>query len=153
MRAMLIVKSTSESETRPPSAAAMSAMNDFNQKLMRDGKLLSAEGLMPTAMAVKVQWTRGKRRVVDGPFTEAKELIGGFWILKVKDMAEAVAIAESVPFQDGEIEIRKCGDVEDYPEMTKKNAREEKALGKKLAANAKKRAAATRRRARRSAKK
>jgi hypothetical protein len=117
MRFMIIVKGTPAEENNPaPSSELIAEMGKFNAELIEAGVLLAGEGLQPSKFGAKVRFGKDKQEVVDGPFTEAKELIGGFWILSVKDLAEAVAWARRIPFTEGEVEVRRVSEVTDFVE-------------------------------------
>jgi len=113
MRVMVLVKATEDSEkgtaTAQWTAEMMKAMGKFNDELREAGVLVMAEGLKPTAQAKRVAFDGASRTVTDGPFTETRELVAGFWIWKVKDMDEAVAWVKRCPNPmpvPSEIEIR-----------------------------------------------
>ena len=110
MRVMVIVKATEDSENGVlPTAEAMEAMGRFNQELAKAGILRTADGLKPSAQGKRVAFNGPGRTVTDGPFTETKELIAGFWFWDVKDTDEAVAWAKRCPNPmpgPSEIEIR-----------------------------------------------
>jgi hypothetical protein len=113
MRFMIIVKGTEPSP--PPSSELIAAMGKFNDELVEAGVLLVAEGLQPSSAGAKVKKQAGKVVVQDGPFTEAKELIGGFWIIKADSLAEAVAWVARVPLDEGsELEVRRVSEVTDF---------------------------------------
>ncbi|SDI33050.1 Uncharacterized conserved protein [Actinokineospora alba] len=118
MRFMVLVKATAESEAGvQPSDEMLREMMAFNEELVKAGVLLAGEGLHPSAKGARVQFSGDKRTVVDGPFAETKELIGGFWLLEVKSLEEAVEWVKRVPNTDGgesEIEIRQVFTVEDF---------------------------------------
>ncbi len=117
MRFMIIVKGTpAEENNPPPSSELIAEMGKFNAELIEAGVLLAGEGLQPSKFGAKVRFGKDKQEVVDGPFTEAKELVGGFWILSVKDLAEAVAWARRIPFTEGEVEVRRVSEVTDFVE-------------------------------------
>jgi hypothetical protein len=102
-----------------PTADAAAAMNDYNQQLTDAGVLLALDGLAPTSEGARVSFSGGKPSVMDGPFAESKELIGGYWIIQAKDKAEAVEWAKRVPSVQGEefeIEVRQIYDMSDFPE-------------------------------------
>lgn len=118
MRFMLMVYS-GEFEGEPP-LEAVEAMQKFNEELLQAGALLSADGLMPPQTATRLDFPErgGKPTVTDGPFAEAKELIGGYWIIQAASQEEAVAWAERAPLWGGSIEVRRIGEAEDYsPEL------------------------------------
>ena len=115
MRVMMIVKASSESETGAmPTAEQLKEMHAFNEQLIDAGVLLAGEGLHASSRGARIRYSGDKRTVIDGPFTETKELIAGFWILKVKSRDEAIAWAKKVPFRDGEVEIRPVVESEDF---------------------------------------
>jgi hypothetical protein len=118
MRFLMIVKATPTSERGefPPDAEKMFAeMAAFNNEMIAAGVMLDAAGLKPSSAGKRVRFNgRGKTMVVDGPFAETKELIGGFWIIQCKDMDEALSWARRVPFEDGEIELRPFHEPEDF---------------------------------------
>ncbi len=130
MRFMVLVKASEESEAGVlPSKELISAMGDYNEELVKAGVLLAAEGLQASSKGARVVWSGGRRTVVDGPFTEAKELVAGFWLLQVKSKDEAVEWAQRIPFGDGaEVEVRQVFEASDFPGdivPSKEAAREE----------------------------
>lgn len=114
MRYMIIVKATEPYP--PPSSEMLAAMGEFNSKLIEAGVMLAGEGLMPSSSGAKVKKEGGKLVVRDGPFAEAKELIGGFWIIKADSLEEAVGWVKQIPmWQEGEeIEVRRVSEIEDF---------------------------------------
>lgn len=127
MRFMIIGKATKESEAGTlPSAEAFAAMQEYNEALVKSGILLAAEGLAPSAKGARVKFSGDKRTVVDGPFTETKELIAGFTIIQVKSLDEAIEWVKRAPnlSPDGEaeVEIRKIMDMEDFGDTFTPNA-------------------------------
>ncbi len=117
MRVMVIVKAGKDSEAGIlPSPELLAKMSKYNEELQKAGLLLAAEGLRPSAKGKRVKFGDGKRIVTDGPFAETKELIGGFWLWKVKSMDEAVEWLKRAPFDGGtEVEIRQLHEMEDFP--------------------------------------
>jgi hypothetical protein len=115
---MVIVKASKQSETGAlPSAARIEEMTNFNEELVKAGVMLAAEGLHASSKGKRVQFSGKKRTVTDGPFTETKELIAGFWLWQVRSMEEAVEWAKRCPNpheEDCELEIRQVFDVEDF---------------------------------------
>src|ERR1700732_668341 len=110
MRFMMIVKANKESEAGiMPSEELLSAMGKYNEELMKAGVLLDLSGLQPSSKGARIKFSGGKRTVIDGPFTETKELIAGYWIIQVKSREEAMEWARRAPFgpdvQPGESEI------------------------------------------------
>ncbi len=117
MRFMIIGRATKESEAGvPPTAEAMAAMQKYFEQLAEAGILLGAEGLSPSSKGARVQFSGEQRSVIDGPFTESKELIAGFSIIKADSLAEAIEWVKRGPNGDGVVEIRKLMDVEDFGE-------------------------------------
>jgi hypothetical protein len=119
MRFMIIGMATRESEAGPPpKPEAFAAMQQYNEELVKAGILLAAEGLAPTSQSVRVKFSGDERTVIDGPFTETKELIAGFMIIKVNSKEEAIDVVKRAPFfsPTGEsvVEIRKLMDIEDF---------------------------------------
>lgn len=138
MRFMMIVKGNEDTEAGVmPSQELHSNMVKYNEELMKAGVLLDLGGLKPTSQGARVKFSGGKITVVDGPFTETKELIGGFWIIQAKSREEAIEWARRAPCphgdRDGEIEIRQFYELEDFtPPEAIEPAGE---LGKHLAKN------------------
>jgi hypothetical protein len=116
MRFMMIVKGNADSEAGVmPSAEEFQEMTRYNEQLVRAGIMLAGEGLHPTSKGFKVAYDGpSKRTVVDGPFSEAKEVIAGYWIIETKTREEAVEWAKRVPFQEGELEVRQIFGPEDF---------------------------------------
>ena len=118
MRFMVIVKSNAEGETgKPPSPQDLAEMGRFNERLIDAGIMLAGEGLRESAKGAKLRFeANGRTSVVDGPFSEAKELIGGFWIIQAKDLDEAIAWMRKAPMPAGEeLEIRQVAETSDFP--------------------------------------
>jgi hypothetical protein len=124
MRVMVIVKASKDSEAGiMPSATLLGAMGKFNEELVKAGVLLAGEGLRPSAKGKRVRFAGEKRVVIDGPFAETKELVGGFWLWQVKSMDEAVEWVKRCPnptpgAPEVEIEIRQVFEMEDFAELT-----------------------------------
>ena len=119
MRFMVIAKATRESEAGIlPKAEAFAAMQQYNEELVKAGILLAAEGLTATSKGARVKFSGDKRIVVDGPFAETKEVIAGFSILQVESLEEAIEWVKRAPNcspnGEGEVEIRKLMDLEDF---------------------------------------
>jgi len=107
-----------------PPADLVAKMAKFNDSLSQAGVLLGLDGLTPPAMAARVQFAGGKPRVLDGPFTEAKELVGGYWLIQAKSREEAVEWAKRAPMQEGDIiEVRQVQELSDFPEEVQRAAR------------------------------
>ena len=119
MRFMMIVIPKGYEKAKPgamPDAKVVAEMSKFNESLQKAGVLLSMEGLHPPSMGARVAFAGGKPKVTDGPYTEAKEVIGGFWMIQVKSKAEALEWAKRAPMPDDEvIEIRQVQEFEDFP--------------------------------------
>jgi hypothetical protein len=118
MRVMVIVKADKDSEAGVlPSRELLTAMGNFNEKLVKAGVMLAGEGLQPSSKGVRLKFSGNSRTVIDGPFTEAKELIAGFWLWQVKSKEEAIEWAKRAPFSgDAELEIRPLFEAEDFGE-------------------------------------
>lgn len=115
MRFMMIVKANQDSEAGVlPTEEQLAEMAKYNEELVKAGLLLAGEGLQPSSKGARVRFSGAKRTVIDGPFTEAKELIAGFWLIQAKSREEAIEWAKRVPFQDGEIEVRQIFELEDF---------------------------------------
>jgi hypothetical protein len=115
---MIIVKASKDSEAGVmPREDMLSTMADFHQELAKAGVLLDANGLKPTSEGWRISYKGGKRRVIDGPFAESKELIAGYTLIQVKSREEALEWARRFPNpheEDGEIEIRQLFELEDF---------------------------------------
>jgi hypothetical protein len=132
MRFMVLVKSNDEAEAGVmPSEEILAEMMGYNEELARAGVMLDGSGLQPTAKGARVTFSGGKPTVTDGPFTEAKELVAGYWLIQVRSRDEAIEWAKRAPFQEGELEIRQLFELEDFgPSEAIDRARElEKQLG------------------------
>ena len=116
MRCMVIVKADKDSEKGVmPSRKVLTEMGNFNEELVKAGVLLAGEGLQPSSKGKRVKFSGTNRTVIDGPFTETKELIGGFWLWQVRSMDEAIEWLRRAPFDGGtEIEIRQVFETEDF---------------------------------------
>lgn len=136
MRFMMLVKADANSEAGVlPSEQELAEMGKFNEELAKAGVLLAGEGLQPTSKGARVTFSGGKPSVTDGPFTEAKELVAGFWMIQAKSKEEAVEWARRVPFQEGEIEIRQVFEADDFgPEFTPELREQEERLRAQIAA-------------------
>lgn len=117
MKVIVFVKATPDSEAGVmPTEEILTAMGQFNEELVKAGVMLAGEGLHPSSKGVRVQFSGTNRTVIDGPFTETKELVAGFWIWQVQSMAEAISWIKRSPFQDGEVELRPIFTDEDFGE-------------------------------------
>ena len=132
MRVMVLVKATKESEAGiMPSTELLAAMGKFNEELVKTGIMLAGEGLKPSSQGKRVAFDGPNRTVLDGPFAEARELVAGFWLWQVKDMAEAVEWVKRCPNpmpRPSEIEIRPVFEAADFgaaltPELAEQESR------------------------------
>ena len=115
MRFMIVVKANPESEAGAlPSEQELREMGKFNEELVKAGVMLAGEGLHPSSKGVRIRYSGDQRTVVDGPFSETKELIAGFWLVQVRSKEEAVEWAQRAPFREGEVEIRQVFETEDF---------------------------------------
>ena len=119
MRFMVIVKATAESEKEGalPDPQLMAEMGKFNEELIKAGILLASDGLHPSSKGARVKFSGKSRTVIDGPFTEAKELVAGFWLWQVKSLEEAIEWVKRAPRCNAgnyEIEIRQVFEIEDF---------------------------------------
>jgi hypothetical protein len=115
MRFMVIVKADEQSEAGVlPDEKILTEMGRFNEELVKAGVMLAGEGLHPSSKGARVRFSGGKRTVIDGPFTEAKELVAGFWLWQVKSKEEAIEWLKRAPFEDTEVEIRQVYESEEF---------------------------------------
>ena len=142
MRFMLIIKADTNTEAGVlPSKELVAAMDEFNEKMVKAGVLLAAEGLHPSSKGARITFHGGgKRTVTDGPFTEAKELIAGFWLIQVKSKEEAIEWVKRCPnpmLGESEIEIRQIFEADDFgPAFTEEAREQEKRIAEQMAKNA-----------------
>ena len=140
MRFMMIVKASEQSEAGVmPTEQEFAAMGKYNEELMKAGVMLSADGLRPSSQGARIYYSGSKRTVTDGPFTEAKELIAGYWIIQVKSLDEAVEWAKRIPgFADGEhVEIRRVAEISDFEDvMSPETIARERAMADQLSKKA-----------------
>jgi hypothetical protein len=136
MRFMVIVKATKDSEAgKMPSQEMLGAMAKFNEEMVKAGIMLDGAGLQSSAKGARIRFEGGKRSVIDGPFAETKELIAGYWIIQVKNKAEAIEWMKRCPnpySEDGEIELRQFFELEDFGESPAID--HHKAVGERMAA-------------------
>ena len=115
MRFMVIVKADQKSEAGVlPDQKLLSEMGKFNEELAKAGVMLAGEGLQASSKGARVRFSGSKRTVIDGPFSETKELIAGFWLWQVRSKEEAIEWLKRAPFQEGEVEIRQVFEAEDF---------------------------------------
>jgi hypothetical protein len=136
MRFMVIVKSDQNSEAGVlPSHELLAEMGKFNEELVKAGVMLAGEGLQASSKGARVKFSGNKRTVTDGPFTETKELVAGFWLWQVRSKEEAIEWLKRAPFREGEVEIRQVFEAEDFgPEFTPELREQEERLRKQVAA-------------------
>jgi len=118
MRVMVLVKASERSETgEMPTTEELAEMSKFNEELVKAGVMLAGDGLLASKQGKRVRFeASGRSTVIDGPFAETKELVAGFWIWEVASLEEAVEWLQRAPFRDGEVEIRRCAEPEDFGE-------------------------------------
>lgn len=115
MRFMMIMKPNIDEQDWAPSAEAVAEMGKYNDALAKAGVLLALDGLAPTADGARVSFAAGRPTVTDGPFTESKELIGGYWLIQAKSKEEAVQWASRCPAADGDvIEVRRVFEMSEF---------------------------------------
>ena len=123
MRFMLLMIPNIKEDKWMPSPEAVSRMMKFNEDLTKSGALLALDGLHPSSKGARVSFSGGKPKVTDGPFTEAREIIGGYWMIQVKSKEEAVEWARRVPGDEGNvIEVRQVFEMSDFPADVQKAA-------------------------------
>ena len=115
MRFMIIVKASPESERGDmPTTEELTEMGQFNEELVKAGVMLAGEGLHPSSKGKRVRFSGSGRTVVDGPFAETKELVAGFWLIQTRSEDEALEWVKRIPFREGEVELRRVFDTEDF---------------------------------------
>ena len=136
MRFMILVPANKDSEAGVlPDEKILAAMGKFNEEMVKAGVMLAAEGLHATSKGARIKYSDGRTTVIDGPFTESKELIAGFWLIQAKDKDEAIAWMKRAPFGGGvEVEIRQVFEMEDLgpgltPELKAREARLREQVG------------------------
>jgi hypothetical protein len=140
MKVMVMVKATDESEAGAmPSQALLEAMGQFNEELVNAGVMLAGEGLHPSSRGARVAFDGPQRRVIDGPFTETRELVAGFWLWEVRSLEEAIEWVKRCPNPmtgPSEIEIRPIFDAADFgEEFTPELREQEERLRQRLSAS------------------
>ena len=130
MRFMVLVKANKDSEAGVmPSEQLLREMGGFNEELVTAGVMLAGDGLHPSSKAARVRFSAGKQMVIDGPFAETKELVGGYWLWQCKSLAEAIEWLKRAPFDETEVEIRQVFEAEDFgAEFTPELREQEKRL-------------------------
>ena len=135
MRFMVIVKANKDSEAGVlPDEKILKAMGKFNEELVKAGVMLAGEGLHPSSKGARVRFSGGKKTVIDGPFTETKELVAGFWLWQVKSREEAIEWLKRAPFDDTDVEIRQVYETADFAPVdpTGEIRKQEEGLRKKI---------------------
>jgi hypothetical protein len=126
MRVIVLVKASKESEAGVmPDKQLLTEMGAFNEQLVKAGVMLAGEGLEATSKGKRIRFDGDKRTVIDGPFTETKELVAGFWIWQVKSMDEAVEWLKRAPFRGEEVEIRRIFETADFGDNLTPELREQ----------------------------
>ncbi len=138
MRFMVIIKANAQSEAgEMPSERLLTEMGKYNEELVKAGVMLAGEGLHPSSKGARVRFSGSKRTVIDGPFSETKELVAGFWLIQVKSKEEAIEWVKRIPNPDGgesEVEIRQVFEAEDFgPALTPEAREQERRLRAELA--------------------
>jgi hypothetical protein len=137
MRVLVMVKANKDSEAGVmPTEKLLTEMGKFNEELVKAGVMLAGEGLHPSAKGKRIKFSGGKQTMTDGPFTETKELVAGFWLWQVRSIEEAVEWLKRSPFDGGaEVEIRPVFEVEDFgAELTPELREQEERLRRQVAA-------------------
>jgi hypothetical protein len=140
---MVLVKASQDSEAGVlPSEQLLTEMGNYNEELVKAGVMLAGEGLQPSSKGVRVKFSGANRTVIDGPFTETKELIAGYWLFQVKSLAECIEWVKRcpnpMPGTESEIEIRQVFEAADFGEAFTPELQEaEQRLGAQMAKNAK----------------
>jgi hypothetical protein len=131
MRVMVLIKATEQSEAgEMPSQELLEQMTAYNEELVKAGVMLGGDGLHPSSKGVRVAFAGSERKVIDGPFSETKELLAGYWVWQVKSMDEAIEWVKRIPNPDGGesvVEIRPVFEIDDFgdaltPELREKDA-------------------------------
>jgi len=138
MRFMVIVKADKSSEAGAlPDEKILTEMGAYNEQLAKAGVLLAAERLHPSSKGARIRFSGGKRTVTDGPFTEAREVIGGYWLWQVKSKAEAIEWASRCPAAEGDtLEVRQVYEMADFgPEVERREAARADEIGKRVEEN------------------
>jgi hypothetical protein len=137
MRFMVLVKADKNSEAGVlPDKKILTEMGKFNEELVKAGVMLAGEGLQPSLKGARVKFSKGKKTVIDGPFSETKELVAGFWLWQVRSREEAIEWLKRAPFEDTEVEIRQIFEAEDFgaeftPELREQEDRLRAQIAKK----------------------
>jgi hypothetical protein len=141
MRVMVLIKANEQSEAgEMPSEKLLADMTDFNEQLVKAGMMLAGDGLHPSSKGKRVVFSGSDRKVIDGPFSETKELLSGYWVWQVKDMDEAIEWVKRIPDADegseAIVEIRPVFEAEDFgDELTPELREREERMREQLEAN------------------
>jgi hypothetical protein len=131
MRVVVLIKATERSEAgEMPSEESLEQMTTFNEELVKAGVMLAGDGLRPSSTGVRIAFSGRERKVIDGPFTETKELLAGYWVWEVKSMEEAIEWVKRIPNPEGEeavVEIRRVAEAEDFGDEFTQELREREA--------------------------
>jgi hypothetical protein len=116
---MVLVKATKESEAGVlPTREEFAEMGKFNEEMIKAGVMLQGDGLQASSKGARIRYSpNAKPTIIDGPFTEAKELVAGFWLIQAKSKQEAIAWLSRAPFKEGEVEIRQVFEAEDFGDV------------------------------------
>ena len=126
MRVMVLVKASEDSEAGVmPRREELTEMGEFNEELVKAGVMLAGDGLHPSSKGARVAFDGKERKVIPGPFAEAKELVAGYWIWQVNSMDEAVEWLKRAPFQEGHVELRPIFEPDDFGEALTPELREQ----------------------------
>ena len=134
---MILVKADKNSEAGVlPDKKILTEMGKFNEELVKAGVMLAGEGLQASSKGARVKFSKGKKTVIDGPFSETKELVAGFWLWQVRSKEEAIEWLKRAPFEDTEVEIRQIFEAEDFgaeftPELREQEDRLRAQIAKK----------------------
>ncbi len=134
MRFMMLMYPGAKAEAGGlPDPKAIASMMKYNEELTKAGVLLGLDGLQPSAKGARVRYSGGKASVTDGPFTESKELLGGYWMIQVKSRDEALEWARRIPAGEGEmVEVRQVFEMSDFTHISPELAADAKAIEEKL---------------------
>jgi hypothetical protein len=141
MRVIVLVKANKDSEAgKLPSATLLTAMMKFNEELVKSGIMLAGEGLKDSSKGKRIRFSGNQRTVIDGPFTETRELVAGFWIWQVKSMDEAVEWVKRMPCEEGDVEandveIRPVFEVDDFGDNLTPETRAKEAELRRMTTN------------------
>ena len=135
MRVMVIVKADKDSEAGVlPGKELLAEMGKYNEELAKAGIMLAGEGLQASSKGARVRFSGNKRTVIDGPFSETKELIAGFWLWQVRSKDEAIEWLKRAPFREGEVEIRQVFEADDFgPDFTPELREQEERIRQQVA--------------------